>query len=40
MEMKKYLTRYFAKKAMNAANKVWVQNKWSEIDEQKFLAGN
>jgi len=37
LEIKKFLTQYFAHKAMDLADKVWDKNKWDEQDENKFL---
>ncbi len=37
IEIKKLLIQYFANKAMDAADKVWEQNKWNEQDENRFL---
>ena len=37
IEIKKILIQYFANKAMDAADKVWEQNKWNEQDENRFL---
>jgi hypothetical protein len=37
IEIKKFLTQYFAQKAMDLADKVWDKNKWDEQDENKFL---
>ena len=37
LEIKKILIQYFAKKAMDLADKVWEQNKWNEKDEIHFL---
>jgi hypothetical protein len=37
LEIKKFLTQYFAQKAMDFADKVWDNNKWDEQDENKFL---
>jgi hypothetical protein len=37
IEIKKLFTQYFANKAMDTADKVWEQNKWTEQDEVRFL---
>lgn len=37
LEIKKLLVKYFAKKAMDLADKVWEENNWTEADEQKML---
>lgn len=37
IEIQKILIQYFANKAMDAADKVWEQNKWNEQDENRFL---
>jgi len=37
IEIKKLLIQYFANKAMDTADKVWEQNKWTEQDEVRFL---
>jgi len=37
IEIKKLLIQYFANKAMDTADKVWEQNKWTEKDEVRFL---
>ncbi len=36
-EIKKILVQYFAQKAMDLADNVWEQNKWTENDEIQFL---
>jgi hypothetical protein len=37
LEIKKLLVKYFAKKAMDLADKVWEENDWTEADEQRML---
>lgn len=37
LEIKKMLVNYFAKKAMDLADKVWEENNWSKEDEEKML---
>lgn len=37
LEIKKFLIRYFANKAMDIADKIWEQNNWNDQDEAKFL---
>jgi len=37
IEIKKFLVKYFANKAMDLADKVWEQNNWNEQDENRFL---
>ncbi|OFX18845.1 MAG: hypothetical protein A2033_06590 [Bacteroidetes bacterium GWA2_31_9] len=37
LEIKKFLVKYFAQKAIALADKVWEQNNWTEKDELKFL---
>jgi len=37
IEIKELFTQYFANKAMDTADKVWEQNKWTEQDEVRFL---
>jgi len=37
LEIRKLIARYFAQKAMDLADQVWEDNKWTEEDEQKFL---
>ena len=37
IEIKKLLIQYFANKAMDSADKVWEQNKWTEQDEVRLL---
>jgi hypothetical protein len=37
IEIKKFLIQYFASKAMDLADNVWEQKKWTEKDEIQFL---
>ncbi len=37
IEIKRLIVRYFAKKAIVSANKVWDKNKWTAEDEQRML---
>jgi hypothetical protein len=36
IEIKKILSRYFAEKAMNEADKVWLEQGFSDIDSNKL----
>lgn len=36
--IKKMVAAYFAAKAMDSADKIWQEKKWSLQDEQKFLS--
>jgi hypothetical protein len=40
LEIKKFIVKYFANKAMDSANKVWDENEWNKEDEKKFLNGH
>jgi hypothetical protein len=37
LEIKKTLSQYFAKKAINAADKVWDEKGWSKKEAEKIL---
>ena len=38
IEIKRLIVRYFAKKAIESANKVWEKNDWNEEDEKRLLS--
>ena len=37
MNIKQIIANYFAQKAITEANKVWDNNKWTDIDAEKML---
>ena len=37
LEIKRLITKYFAKKSISEANKVWDEKKWTEEDINRLL---
>lgn len=37
LEIRRLLTRYFAEKAIQAANKVWDEKGWTDADAERML---
>ncbi len=38
LEIKKLIIRYFSRKAIDSANKVWDENGWGVEDEKRLLS--
>ena len=38
LEIKKFIVRYFSRKAIDAANIVWDENGWTAEDEKRLLS--
>jgi hypothetical protein len=37
LEIKQFLVKFFAEKAMDSADEIWKMNNWTEVDEIKML---